>query len=149
MSLLLFLYLASVFTFQLFSAFSFQLFHFWSANLDRRAQVLASLELPSELTLCATRQPLQFLNHGFSMFGMVRCYPLLASSQCLVRLLYLCWITDGYTDHPPIEGLLPPTGFEPTPFHDSASKVAGLQVHSTNLGSCPRTHKGKQYFGTV
>ena len=29
--------------------------------------------------------------------------------------------------------LLHPTGIEPTPFQNSASKVAGLQVHSTTL----------------
>ena len=54
-------------------------------------------------------------------------------SQCLVRLLSQCWITGGHTIHPPIEGLLPPTGIEPTPFRNSASKVAGLQVHATTL----------------
>ena len=47
----------------------------------------------------------------------------------------LCWITGGHTIHPPIEGLLPPTGTEPTPFRNSASKVAGLQVHATT-GAC-------------
>ena len=41
------------------------------------------------------------------------------------------WITVGHTIHPPIEGLLPPTGIEPTPFQNLASKVAGLQVHAT------------------
>ena len=46
----------------------------------------------------------------------------------------MCWITGGYTIHPPIEGLLPPTGIEPTPFQNSASKVAGLQcMASTGL----------------
>ena len=52
-------------------------------------------------------------------------------SQYLVRLLSQCWITGGHTIHPPIERLLPPTGIEPTPFQNSASKVAGLQVHTT------------------
>ena len=56
-------------------------------------------------------------------------------SQCLVRLLSQCWITGGRTVHPPIEGLLPPTGTEPKPFRNSASKVAGLQVHITTPGS--------------
>ena len=37
-------------------------------------------------------------------------------SQYLVRLLSQCWITGGHTIHPPIEGLLPPTGNEPIPF---------------------------------
>ena len=55
-------------------------------------------------------------------------------SQYLVRLLSWCWITGGHTIHPPIEGLLPPTGIEPTPFRNSASKVAGLQVHATTPG---------------
>ena len=40
----------------------------------------------------------------------------------------------GHTIHPPIEGMLPQTGIEPTPFQDSASKVAGLQVHTTKPG---------------
>ena len=39
--------------------------------------------------------------------------------------------TGGHIIHPPIEGLLPITGFEPTPFRNSASKVGGLQVHAT------------------
>ena len=55
-------------------------------------------------------------------------------SQYLVRFLSQCWITGGHTIHPPIEGLLPPTGIEPTPFRNSASKVAGLQVHATTPG---------------
>ena len=43
----------------------------------------------------------------------------------------MCWITGSHTIQPPIEGLLPPTGIEPTPFRDSVSKGAGLQVHAT------------------
>ena len=31
--------------------------------------------------------------------------------------------------------MLPPTGIEPMPFRNSASKVAGLQVHATTPGS--------------
>ena len=41
-----------------------------------------------------------------------------ARSQCLVRFLSLCWITGSHTIHLPIEGLLPPTGTEPTPLKD-------------------------------
>ena len=52
-------------------------------------------------------------------------------SPYLVRFLSLCWITGGYTIHPPIEGLFPPTSTEPAPFQISASKVAGLRVHAT------------------
>ena len=55
--------------------------------------------------------------------------------QYLVRLFSSCWITGGHTIHPPIKELLPSTGTEPTPFRDSAHKVAGLQVHATILGS--------------
>ena len=55
-------------------------------------------------------------------------------SQYLVRLVSLCWITGGHTVHPPIEGLLPPTGTEPIRFRNSASKVAGLQVRVTTPG---------------
>ena len=50
-------------------------------------------------------------------------------SKYLLRFLYQCWITGGHTIHPPIEGLLPLTSIEPTPFRNSAFKVAGLQVH--------------------
>ena len=57
-------------------------------------------------------------------------------SQYLVRLLSQCWITGGHTIHPPIEGLLPPIGIEPTLFRNSASKVAGLQVHATTPSYC-------------
>ena len=52
-------------------------------------------------------------------------------SQYLVRLLSQCWITGGHTIHLPIER--PQAGIEPTPFRNSASKVAGLQVHATTL----------------
>ena len=52
-------------------------------------------------------------------------------SQYLVRLLSQCWITGGHTCQPPIEGLLPPTCLETTPFRNLASKVAGLQLHTT------------------
>ena len=43
----------------------------------------------------------------------------------------MCWITGAHTIYPPIEGLLPPASIEPTPFRNSASKVAELQVHAT------------------
>ena len=52
-------------------------------------------------------------------------------SQYLVRILSQCWITVDHTIHPPIKGLLSPSGIEPTPFQNSVSKVAGLQVHAT------------------
>ena len=55
-------------------------------------------------------------------------------SQYLVRLLSLVLDYGGHTIHPPIEGLLPPTGIEPTSFRNLASKVAGLQVHATTFG---------------
>ena len=51
--------------------------------------------------------------------------------QYLVRLISQCRITDGHTIRPPIEELLPPTGIEPTPFRNSTSKVAGLQVDAS------------------
>ena len=58
-------------------------------------------------------------------------------SQYLVRLLSVqFWITGGHTIYPPIEGLLPPTGIEPTPFRNSASKVAELQVHARRMIDC-------------
>ena len=36
--------------------------------------------------------------------------------------------------YPPLERLSPLAGIEPTPFRNSASKVAGLQVHATTSG---------------
>ena len=61
---------------------------------------------------------------------LVHCQ-VLVSSQYLVRLLSQCWITGGHTIHPPIEGMLLPTGIEPTPFRNSASKVKNLYGVST------------------
>ena len=60
-------------------------------------------------------------------------------SKYLVRFLSQCWITGGHTIHQPIDRLLPPTGIELIPFQNSASKVAGLQVHATTpgFGSAP------------
>ena len=46
--------------------------------------------------------------------------------QYLVRFLSLCWITVGYTIHPPIEEQLPAIGIEPTPFENSASRLTGF-----------------------
>ena len=51
--------------------------------------------------------------------------------QYLVRLLSQCWIAGGHKIRPPIEELLPPTGIEPTPFRNSTSKVAALQVDAS------------------
>ena len=55
-------------------------------------------------------------------------------SRYLVRLLSQCCITYGHTIHQSNEGLLPLTSIEPTAFRNSASKVAGLQVHATTPG---------------
>ena len=52
-------------------------------------------------------------------------------SQYLVEFLSVFKTTGGHIIHPPLERLLPITGFEPTPFRNSASKVGGLQVHAT------------------
>ena len=41
--------------------------------------------------------------------------------QCLCMFLSLGWITGGHAIQPPIKILLPPTGFEPTLFRNSAS----------------------------
>ena len=54
-------------------------------------------------------------------------------SQVIVRS-QLGPSTGGDTIHPPIEGLLPPTGIEPTLFRNSGCKVAGLKVHVTTAG---------------
>ena len=40
--------------------------------------------------------------------------------------------------HPPLEGLSPPTGIEPTPFRNLIFKVAGAQVHATASGILSR-----------
>ena len=55
-------------------------------------------------------------------------------SQDFVRILSLCWITDGHTIHPPIEGVLPPYGIRLTLFRNTASKEAGLHVHDMASG---------------
>ena len=60
----------------------------------------------------------------------VRCW-VSARSQYLVEFFSFCWITGGHTIYLPIDGLLPPTGIEPTPLKISVSKVAGLQVYAT------------------
>ena len=70
-------------------------------------------------------------------------------SQYLVRLLSQRWVTGGHTIHPPIEGLLPPTGIEPTSFRNSASKVAGLQVHATTPGISLRYRANTRQWLTV
>ena len=44
-------------------------------------------------------------------------------------------MTGCQTIQSPIEGLLPPTGIELTPFQNSASKVAGLQVNDITPGA--------------
>ena len=49
------------------------------------------------------------------------------------------------------EGLLSPTGTEPTPFWNSASKVAGLQVHVIRyipLYTAEEDHSSKNWSGT-
>ena len=58
----------------------------------------------------------------------------LVRSQCLVRLFSLCWITGDHTIHAPFERLLPLTDIGSTPFRNSASKVAGIQMHAITLG---------------
>ena len=50
----------------------------------------------------------------------------LKNPQYSVRLLSLCWIKGGYSIHPPIQALLPLIGIGPTPFRNSASRVAEL-----------------------
>ena len=50
----------------------------------------------------------------------------------LVKLLSLCWIADGHTIHPTIEGKLTPTGIESTRF-----QVAGMQVHAATPNLVP------------
>ena len=72
---------------------------------------------------------------NLARLGISVCWQVSVRFQYLVRLLSQCWITDGHTIHPPIEGLLLPTGIEPTSFRNSASKVAGLQMHGTTPGS--------------
>ena len=42
--------------------------------------------------------------------------------------------------HATVEGLLPPTVIKPTLFRNSASKVAGLQVHATTPGKSRNNH---------
>ena len=55
-------------------------------------------------------------------------------SQDFIRLFSLCWIIDGHTIHPPVEGVLPPYGIRSTLFRNTASKGAGLHVHDMAPG---------------
>ena len=52
----------------------------------------------------------------------------------LARFLSLCRITCGYTIHPSIEGLLPLTGIEPTPFRNS--KVRSFSILQSTFTGC-------------
>ena len=45
----------------------------------------------------------------------------------------MCWIKGGHTFHA-AEGLLPPAGFESTPFRNFPLQAAGLQAHATTPG---------------
>ena len=66
---------------------------------------------------------------NLARLGISVCCLVSVRSQYFARLLSQCWIIDGHKIHPPIDDFLPPTGIELTPFRNSASKVAGLQVH--------------------
>lgn len=63
--------------------------------------------------------------------GMSFCCYFLVRSQYFASFLSLCWIEGGHRIHPPTEGLFCPTGIEPTPYRNSASEVAGLQLYAT------------------
>ena len=69
-----------------------------------------------------------------AQFRISVLYQVSVRSQYLARFFSLCWITSGHSIYSPIEGLLPLTRMEPTPFLNSASKVAGLQGHATTPG---------------
>ena len=53
---------------------------------------------------------------NLAQFGISVHFQVSVKSQYLVRLLSYCWIAGGHTIHPPIKGLLPLTGIEPTLF---------------------------------
>ena len=55
-------------------------------------------------------------------------------------------VTGGHEIHLPIKGLLPTTGIKPTPVRNSASRVAGLQVHATTPGLKQYLKKPYQYI---
>ena len=46
----------------------------------------------------------------------------------------------------PFEGLLPPTGIEPTPFQNSTCKVAGLQVYDATM---PPIHVARLFLDPI
>ena len=54
------------------------------------------------------------------------------------------WMIGGHTIHKPIEGMLLHACIETTSFQNSASNVAGLQVHYTTLAChrCMPLHPG-------
>ena len=68
-------------------------------------------------------------------------------SQYSVKFFSLCWITGGHTIHPTIEELLPPSDKGPTPFRNSTSKVAGLQMDATTRPGL-RVHLGAFFCRT-
>ena len=87
------------------------------------------LYLESGLLSVAQLTVVNLVRLGISVRCQVSVRP-----QYLVGFFSLGWITDRHTTHPPIEGLLPSTGIEPTLFRNQASKVAGLQVHTNTPG---------------
>ena len=74
-----------------------------------------------------------FIRSLFSQAWNLGLLLVLSSVKHLVRLFSLSCIAGGHKNYPAIERLLPPTGIEPTLFRNSASKVAGLQVHVLNF----------------
>ena len=73
---------------------------------------------------------------NLAQFGTISVYcQVSVRSQYLVTLLSQRWITGSHIIHPPMEGLLHPTGVEPTPFRNSVFKVATLQIHATIPGN--------------
>ena len=63
----------------------------------------------------------------------VRCW-VSARSQYLVSFLSLCCVTGGSYSRPTYWRTFSPVGIETHTVHNSASKVAGLQVHVTTPG---------------
>ena len=108
--------------------FSFRILPFPLLHLDHYYEEMCFflISLESGFLFAAYLTVADLARRGILVYCLVT-----GRSQYLVRLFSLYWITVGHTIHPPIEGLLPPTGIEPTLFQNLAWIVAVLRVHAT------------------
>ena len=117
-------------------------FLYWKTYIVKVSDYIAAINFrphpKAYLIYCETSMMglLWKYHYFFSYFFRVGFFicSLPVRSRYLVRLLFLCWITGCRTIDPPIWGLLPPTGTEPTPFRNLASQVSASQLNATTPG---------------